>query len=216
MNLLLFGPPGAGKGTQSAKLIEKFSMKQISTGDLFRNAIKNKTNLGLQAKSFMDRGALVPDELVTGMVEEALVGFFSISDCGLILDGFPRTLEQAKALNVIVGRLNKKIDKAIFIKLDSNIIIDRLVGRRVCKSCDSVYHVRTIRPIRDGICDKCGSELIQRNDDKEDVILSRLEIYFKSSDALSKYYKEKNCFAEIEGHGSSDEVFNRLVECLKS
>lgn len=216
MNLLLFGPPGAGKGTQSAKLIEKLGMKQISTGDLFRSAIANKTKLGLEAKGCIDKGELVPDELVTGMVEESLRDFFSKNDSGLILDGFPRTLEQAKALSVIVGRLNKKIDKAVFIKLDGDTLIDRLVGRRVCKACGSVYHVSAMPARKDGICDRCGGELVQRTDDKEDVIRSRLEIYFKSAESLSKYYEEKGCFEEIEGFGSSEEVFNRLVECLKS
>lgn len=217
MNLLLFGPPGAGKGTQSAKLVENFGMKQISTGDLFRSAIKNKTNLGLEAKGFIDKGLLVPDSLVTGMVEEALKCHFVGSDVkSLILDGYPRTLEQAIDLEKIFQSIGEKISRAVFINLSSEIIVERLVGRRVCKSCGSVFHLKTMIPMVEGSCDKCGGELVQRTDDREEVIRSRLDIYYKSSSVLTDFYKKLNLYCEIDGLGSSDQVFSRLLECLKS
>lgn len=216
MILLLFGPPGAGKGTQSANLIEKRGMFQISTGDLFRNAIKNKTALGVEAKSYMDKGMLVPDTLVTGMVEEALNSFFSEgSSKGLILDGYPRTIEQASDLNDILVKLNKEVSASIFINVEPSILVGRLVGRRVCKSCGSVFHMSTQRPKIDGKCDKCGGEVVQRTDDQEEVIKSRLDIYYKSANALSDYYRKKGLYREIDGLGSSSEVYERLVEQLK-
>jgi adenylate kinase len=213
----LFGPPGAGKGTQSANLVEKYGMKQISTGDLFRYAMKNQTKLGIEAKSYIDKGMLVPDHLVTGMVEDALKEQFNSSNAiSLILDGYPRTLEQAKSLEAILRSLGKKVDYAIFIILASEIIVKRLVGRRVCKTCGSVYHVETMVPRSEGKCDKCGGELVQRTDDKEDVIRSRLDIYYKSANALSDFYREMGLYCEIDGLGNSEDVFKRLTDCLKT
>jgi adenylate kinase len=212
----LFGAPGVGKGTQSANLVRVLGMKQISTGDLFRTAINNKTKLGLEVKSFIDRGDLVPDNLVTGLVKESLSVFFLNNESGLILDGYPRTLEQAENLSEILANIGKKIDRVVFIRLDENEIIERLVGRRICKVCGSVYHVKVMPPQRLGICDKCGGELIQRTDDKEDVIRSRLDIYAKSTQSLSEYYEKKGCLREIDGGGSSQNVFEKLMESLKN
>jgi adenylate kinase len=190
-------------------------MRQISTGDLFRSAIKNHSELGIQAKSYIDKGLLVPDKLVTGMVDNALREHFSDrSYSSLILDGYPRTLEQANALNEFFGVLGMRIDRAVFIVLPSEVIVKRLVGRRVCKSCGGVFHLETEPPKVNGKCDKCLGELVQRTDDLEEVIRSRLDIYYRSADALSKFYKDKGLYCEIDGLGSSDEVFFRLSSCL--
>lgn len=216
MNILLFGPPGAGKGTQSNYLIQKLKMIQISTGDLFRNAIKNKTELGIQAKSYMDKGELVPDVVVTGMVADELKKVFSADkNSNVILDGFPRTVQQAESLDVIFSNIKASLDFAIFINVDNELLVDRLVGRRVCKSCGAVYHVKTSKPAVSGKCDKCNGDLYQRSDDKEEVIKDRLDIYNKSSKELADFYKKKKIYKEIDGLGTSEEVFTRLSKILE-
>ena len=186
MNIILFGAPGAGKGTQSSILIERNQMKQISTGDLFRAAIKNKTELGLKAQSYMDKGELVPDSIVIGMVEEVLR-----KDSGsFILDGFPRTVTQAEALDGLLNKIQMNIGKAIFLEVPYETLLKRLTGRRVCKSCAAVYHIESRPTIKDGVCDSCGGEVVQRNDDKEDVIANRLKAYEEFTMPLKNYYKK--------------------------
>lgn len=207
MNLLLFGPPGAGKGTQSTFLVEKLDMRHISTGDLFRSAMKNNTELGQKAKQYMDKGQLVPDEIVIGMVEEKLK---SLSGQSFILDGFPRTEPQAKALDQLLTQLDLKLDWVVSLNVPDETLISRLTGRRVCKGCGAVYHVDSKPTQKSGVCDVCGGEVIQRADDKEDVIKDRLEVYRKSTAPLIDYYQAQNKLLDIDGTGATEAVFERI------
>lgn len=213
MNIILFGPPGAGKGTQSALLVERRSMKHISTGDLFREAVKNQTPLGVKAKGFMDAGQLVPDEVVIGMVEEVLLKL-KAEGRSFILDGFPRTVPQAEALEKALGNLGLKIGKSIFLEVPRQDLMRRLTGRRVCNSCGAVYHIDTKPAKKDGICDVCGGQVVQRKDDHEDVIGTRLEAYDKSTSPLKRYYADKGMLSELNGVGGTEEIFARLAEQL--
>lgn len=213
MNLILFGPPGAGKGTQSALLIERMGMKQISTGDLFRAAIKNQTKLGKEAKGYLDAGKLVPDSVTIGLVEETLG---EMGDQAFILDGFPRNVPQAEALTTILNQLHLKVDKTIFLEVPMKMLLGRLTGRRVCKNCGATYHIESKPPKKDSICDVCGGPVVQRPDDKEDVIRTRLEAYETSTRPLKDYYKAKGPYVEVDGVGTSDEVFTRISQALKS
>ena len=183
MNLVLMGLPGAGKGTQAEKIVEKYGIPHISTGDMFRAAIKEGTELGLQAKSFMDQGNLVPDEVTIGIVRERL----SKEDCakGFLLDGFPRTVAQAEALENILSDLNKKIDYVINIDVDKEFLMERLTGRRICKSCGSTYHLVFNPPAKDGVCDRCGGELYQRADDNAETVQNRLEVNHKANKTIT-------------------------------
>lgn len=208
MNIILFGPPGAGKGTQSALLVERNKMRHISTGDLFREAVKNQTALGVKAKSFMDAGQLVPDEVVIGMVEEVLQGLKGQS---FILDGFPRTVPQAEALEGLLNQYGMSIGKALFLEVPRASLLSRLTGRRVCVSCGAVYHVETKPTKTNGVCDVCGGQVVQRKDDHEDVIRTRLEAYDKSTSPLKAYFANKGTLAEVEGTGSTEEVYRRLT-----
>ena len=214
MNLILFGPPGAGKGTQSALLVERRKMKQISTGDLFRAAIKNKTPLGTEAKGYLDAGKLVPDSVTIGLVEEELE---ALKGTNFILDGFPRNTAQADALATLLNKLSLKIDKVIFVEVPMNLLLGRLTGRRVCRNCAAVYHVESKPPKKEGICDVCGGEVYQRADDKEDVIRTRLEAYEASTKPLKEYYKAKGpqTYAEVDGTGTTEQVFDRLTKVMQ-
>lgn len=211
MNIILFGAPGAGKGTQSSLLVEQLGMVQISTGDLFRAAIKNKTELGLLAQGYMDKGDLVPDSVVIGMVQEALLG---LSGKSFILDGFPRTVAQADELEKILVKLNIKIGQAIFLEVPPGDLIERLTGRRVCKSCGAVYHIKSKPTQRESLCDVCGGEVIQRNDDKLEVIATRLKNYEESTLPLKQFYKNKGKYLEVNGNRSTEEVFNDIEKNL--
>lgn len=211
MNVVLFGPPGAGKGTQSALLIERQSMKQISTGDLLRAAIKSQTALGQQAKSYMDKGELVPDQVVIGMVEEVLK---ADKHQNFIFDGFPRTAPQAEALTEMLKRLDMKLDRALFLEVPYDQLLTRLTGRRVCRSCGATYHVQSKPPKVDAVCDVCGGEVIQRPDDKEEVIGTRLKAYEKNTEPLKDYYRDQGLFQSVDGTGTSDEVYQRLNRVL--
>ncbi len=213
MNLILFGPPGAGKGTQSALLIERKGLKHISTGDLFRSAIKNQTPLGKEAKSILDAGNLVPDSITIGLVKEVM-GQLGPGSKGVILDGFPRNVVQAEALDKIMSDLGMQIDKSIFLQVPMDQLKDRLSGRRVCKACGATYHVTSKPPKVLGVCDVCGGEVIQRPDDKEDVIQNRLDAYEKSTSPLREFYKNRGRYAEVNGLGSTEEVFSRVQEAL--
>lgn len=212
MNLILFGPPGAGKGTQSEILIERFGMQHISTGNLFREAIKKGTPLGQQAKAILDAGNLVPDSVTIGLVEEVLG---KLGGKGFILDGFPRNVVQAEALGHMLKKLGLKLDHAIFLNVPLDMLLSRLTGRRVCKSCGAVYHVATKPPKQEGICDSCGGSVIQRPDDQEDVIRNRLETYEANTRPLKDYYKAGGPFVEVDGTGSTDEVFGRLSKAVQ-
>lgn len=204
MNIILFGPPGAGKGTQSALLVDRMNMRQISTGDLFREAVSKQTPLGRQAKEFMDAGKLVPDSVVIGMVEEVLRGLKGQS---FILDGFPRTVPQAEALDALLAKHNLSVGKVIFLEVPRDLLLQRLAGRRVCASCGAVYHVST-KPMRKaGVCDVCAGDVVQRKDDKEDVIQTRLEAYDKSTSPVKDFYRRTGLSVEVDGTGDADTVF---------
>lgn len=196
MQILMMGAPGAGKGTQAAKLVEKFGIPQISTGDMFRAAIKNGTALGQRAKAFMDAGQLVPDEVTVGIVKERL----SQADCakGFILDGFPRTVEQADALTKILSELGLKLTAVLNIHVPTEKLVERAVGRRICKNCGATYHVK-FKPPKGEVCDECGGELYQRADDNEATMQKRLSVYESSTKPLIDYYKTAGVYTEIDG-----------------
>jgi adenylate kinase len=212
MNLVLMGLPGAGKGTQAEKIVEKYGIPHISTGDMFRAAIKEGTALGLEAKSYMDRGDLVPDEVTIGIVRERL----SKDDCqkGFLLDGFPRTVAQAEALENILAELNRSIDYVINIDVDKDILMERLTGRRICKDCGATYHLVFNPPAQSGVCDKCGGELYQRADDNEETVANRLEVNLKQAKPLLDFYQEKGYLRNINGQQEIDKVFEDISELL--
>lgn len=213
MQLLMMGPPGAGKGTQAALLVKKFSIPQISTGDMFRAAVKEGTELGKQAKACMDAGKLVPDDVTIGIVRERLAK----PDCaeGFILDGFPRTVEQANALTEILNGLGKKLTRVLNITVPSSKLIERAVGRRICKKCGATYHVK-YNPPKGDVCDECGGTLYQRADDTEATMSQRLDVYEKSTRPLVDYYKKAGIYAEIDGNRPIDEVTEELEKILTS
>lgn len=213
MQLLMMGPPGAGKGTQAAKLVKNFSIPQISTGDMFRAAVKEGTPLGKQAKACMDAGKLVPDEVTIGIVRERL----SKDDCqnGFILDGFPRTVEQADALKKILDELGKTLTRVLNIHVPAEDLIERAVGRRICKSCGATYHVK-FNPPKGSTCDDCGGELYQRADDNEATMKNRLGVYEASTRPLIDYYKSAGIYTEIDGRQPIDKVTEDLVNVLSS
>jgi adenylate kinase len=210
MNMILFGAPGAGKGTQSELLVKRLSMTQISTGDLFRAAIKNKSELGVKAQGYMDRGELVPDAVVVAIVEEMLK-----KGCkNFILDGFPRTVPQADALNAVLSNLRLKINSAIFLEVPQSVLMSRLTGRRVCKSCGAVYHVISKPSRKADVCDVCGGDVYQRNDDKSEVIETRLKAYEEFTSPLKAFYKRAGNYAEVNGNRPSEEVFNDIKKLV--
>jgi adenylate kinase len=212
MNLILLGPPGAGKGTQAQMIVERYRIPQISTGDILRNAVKASTPLGLKAKAFMDRGQLVPDEVVIGIIDERL----RAPDCnpGFILDGFPRTIAQAEALQSILTKIGKSIDHVINMEVDSEELVHRLTGRRTCKNCGAMFHVLFHPPKGEGVCDRCGGPLYQREDDKEETIRTRLREYQKQTAPLIEYYRQKNRLLSIQGMGGQDQIFERIARHL--
>lgn len=214
MNLVLMGLPGAGKGTQAEKIVEKYGIPHISTGDMFRAAMKEGTELGLKAKSFMDQGALVPDEVTIGIVRERL----SKEDCqkGFLLDGFPRTVPQAEALEDILTELNKKIDYVINIDVDQEILMERLTGRRICKSCGGTYHLVFNPPSKEGTCDRCGGELYQRADDNAETVNNRLQVNIEQSKPLLDFYETKGYLKNINGQQDIDKVFVDVDQLLGS
>lgn len=212
MNLVLMGLPGAGKGTQAERIVEKYDIPHISTGDMFRAAIKDGTELGLQAKSFMDKGELVPDEVTIGIVRERL----SKEDCkkGFLLDGFPRTVAQAEALENILGDLDRRIHYVINIEVDKDILMERLTGRRICKNCGATYHLVFNPPAEEGKCDRCGGELYQRADDNEETVQNRLDVNLKQTQPLLDFYKEKGYVRNIDGQQDINKVFDDVEELL--
>ncbi len=212
MNIVFLGPPGAGKGTQAKMIAEKYGIPQISTGDMFREHLSKGTELGKKAKEYMDKGALVPDEIVLDMVEERL----KQPDCekGFILDGFPRTVPQAEALDKLLEKLGKKIDYAILIDVPDEELVKRLTGRRTCKKCGMMYHVMFKPPKEEGKCDVCGGELYQRADDNEETVRNRLKVYHEQTEPIIAYYEKKGVLHRIDGMGSIEEIFNRIVQLL--
>ena len=212
MNLILLGPPGAGKGTQAKMLIEQFDIPQISTGDILRAAVKEGTPMGVKAKSFMDAGALVPDDVVVGIVRERL----QKADCvnGFILDGFPRTVPQADALKESLRELGKDISAVVSLEVDTEALVVRLTGRRTCRQCGQGYHVSFDPPAKDGICDNCAGELYQRDDDQEATIRNRLQVYHDQTAPLVAYYEQDGLVAAIDGMQEIDVVRSDILAAL--
>jgi len=206
------GLPGAGKGTQAERIVDKYDIPHISTGDMFRAAMKEETELGLQAKSFIDKGELVPDEVTIGIVRERL----GKNDCqkGFLLDGFPRTVAQADALEGILTDLNKQIDYVINIQVNKDILMERLTGRRICKQCGATYHLVFNPPANEGKCDKCGGELYQRADDNEETVANRLEVNLQQTQPLLDFYNEKGYLRNIDGEQDIDLVFNDVDQLV--
>lgn len=215
MRIVLLGGPGSGKGTQAKKLVDKLGIPQISTGDIFRAALKEGTPMGLKAKTYMDKGELVPDDVVIGVVEERLAK--PDLDKGYMLDGFPRTLAQAEALDKIIVSQGKAINHAILVDVPDEELVARLSGRRTCRNsdCGKMYHVMFNPPKRDGICDACGSELYQRDDDSEATIRERLTVYNKQTAPLIDYYDKKQLLRRVAGVGPIDEIFASIQKVLK-
>jgi adenylate kinase len=212
MNLILLGPPGAGKGTQAQKIVERYQIPQISTGDILRKAVKEGSPLGKKVKGFMDQGQLVPDEVVIEIIEERL----KASDCrqGFILDGFPRTLPQAEALQVLLGRIGKSVEHVINIEVEPEQLVRRLTGRRTCRNCGAMFHVQFHPSLREGVCDRCGGALYQRDDDQEATIRTRLREYEKLTAPLIHYYRDKNKLRSIEGVGEEAQIFGQITQRL--
>ena len=206
------GRPGAGKGTQAVNIKEYYKIPHISTGDMFRAAIKNETKLGLLAKSYMDKGGLVPDEVTIGIVEERLLE----DDCknGFLLDGFPRTINQAIALDSFLTKNGVKLDAVLDVNVKPEILVRRMVGRRVCKTCGATFHVEFNAPKVEGICDNCGSQLIQRADDTEATAKNRLEVYHNNTAPLLEYYKKQNILKTVDGDQPLDKVFDDIKAVL--
>jgi adenylate kinase len=212
MYIIFLGAPGAGKGTQAARLAEALGLVHVATGDLFRQALERGTELGLAAKSYMEKGTLVPDEITISLVLERLSA--PDSSRGVILDGFPRNLEQAGALDKALAQEDKAIDKVVYIKVAEEELLRRLSGRWICRKCQTPYHIPDSPPKVPGRCDKCGGELYQRPDDNEESIRKRLEVYFAETAPLIDYYVKKGKLLEIDGVGGVDEVARRIKTAL--
>lgn len=212
LRAVLLGPPGAGKGTQAVRLVEKYEIPHISTGDIFRKNIKEGTELGKKAQEYMNAGALVPDELVVDLVKDRL----QQDDCknGFLLDGFPRTIFQAEKLDEFLSESNLQMDIVINLKVEKEALIKRLTGRRVCKDCGASYHIVNIPPKKEGVCDICGGELIQRKDDNIETVENRINVYEEQTAPLIGYYKEAGSLVDFDGEASLDEVFDAIVQAI--
>jgi len=213
MNIVFLGPPGAGKGTQAKILVERYGIPQISTGDMLREHRAKGTELGKKAQEYMDKGQLVPDEIILGMVKERL----SQPDCekGFILDGFPRTVAQAEALDQLLAEMGKKLDFALALVVPDELLVERLTGRRTCKNCGMMYHIKYKPPKVEGKCDVRGGELYQRPDDNEETVRNRLKVYHESTAPLIEYYKNKGLLREIDGSKSIEEITQQIIQILE-
>ncbi|RPF49310.1 adenylate kinase [Thermodesulfitimonas autotrophica] len=213
MNLLIMGPPGAGKGTQAAEIVKELKIPHISTGDMLREAVKQGTEMGKKAKEYMDKGQLVPDEVIIGVVKERL----GQPDCkvGFLLDGFPRTLPQAEALDQTLKEMGIKLDAVINIRVPREKIVDRITGRRVCRSCGDTYHVVNKPPKESGKCDKCGGELYQRSDDTAETVNKRLDVYEAQTQPLLDYYGKQGIVLDINGDQPINKVLEDILSALK-
>ena len=214
MKIIMLGAPGAGKGTQAQMIADKFNIPHISTGDIFRANIKNGTELGKKAKEFMDKGLLVPDELTVQLLLDRVAN----DDCknGYVLDGFPRTIPQADVLDAELTKLGDKVDFAVNVDVPDENIVRRMSGRRACLKCGATYHIEHIPPKKEGICDKCGSELVQREDDKPETVQNRLSVYHEQTQPLIDYYDKKNILKTVDGTKDMQEVFNEIVKILNA
>jgi len=213
MKLILLGPPGAGKGTQAAMLEKKFGIPQISTGDMLRSAVRDQSPMGLKAKQCMDAGELVSDEIVVGIVRERL----QQDDCqsGFILDGFPRTLPQADALKQVLIDIDKPLDAVVSLQVDTDALVERLTGRRTCSQCGKGYHLKFDPPGDDGKCSVCGGELVQRDDDCEETIRNRMQVYHQQTEPLEDYYRAEGLLTEIDGMVDIQDVQAAIVKALQ-
>ncbi|MDK0931220.1 adenylate kinase [Clostridium perfringens] len=214
MKIVLLGPPGAGKGTQAKSISNRYSIPHISTGDIFRKNISENTPLGIEAKSYMDNGQLVPDEVTINMVKDRL----QQDDCknGYLLDGFPRTVHQAEALDNFLTEREESIDTALLIEVPKEFILERMTGRRVCTSCGASYHIKFNPPTNDGKCDLCGSDVIQRKDDTEETVKERLDVYENQTQPLIDFYKNKKQLSVVDGTQAINEVFESICKILGS
>jgi len=212
MRLILLGPPGAGKGTQAANIVDKYQLPHISTGDIFRANIKQGTDLGKRAKGFMDKGELVPDSLVVELVEDRLQQ--DDTKVGFMLDGFPRTLPQAEALDSVLTNMGSTLNYVVNIVVDPSVLVERAVGRRICRDCGATYHISFNPSKEDGICDKCSGELYQRSDDNEETVSNRISIYTNETAPLVEYYKSSGKLVIIDGLQDIDKVFADIQEAL--
>ena len=212
MKVIMLGAPGAGKGTQAKQIADKYSIPHISTGDIFRANIKNGTELGKKAKTFMDQGLLVPDELVVELVADRI----QQDDCknGFVLDGFPRTIPQAEALDAAIEKINEKMDYAIDVDVPDENIITRMSGRRACLNCGATYHIVSIPTKVEGVCDRCGNPVVLRDDDKPETVKKRLEVYHEQTQPLIDYYKKKDILKTVNGVQPMEDVFKAIVEIL--
>lgn len=211
MRVVLFGPPGSGKGTQASLLKEKYGLAHIATGDILREAVANKTEVGLKAKSYMDRGELVPDDVVIAIVKDKLQ---SIGEVGFILDGFPRTIAQAEALDRALVELGKPLDAVVNLQVDEEELVRRLSGRRVCPSCGEPYHLESKPPKVDEVCDKCGAALLQREDDKPEAIRNRLRVYREQTEPVLGYYASRGILKNIDAVGEIEQIASRIVDAV--
>ncbi len=214
MKIVMLGAPGAGKGTQAIKIADKYGIPHISTGDIFRANIKGGTELGMKAKSYMDKGELVPDEVTIGMLLDRI----GQDDCrnGYVLDGFPRTIPQAESLTKALAEQGEKIDFAIDINVPDEAIVKRMSGRRACPKCGATYHIVYAAPKTENVCDKCGSDLIIRSDDKPETVQDRLNVYHKQTEPLISYYKDADVLREVDGTKELEEVFSDVVAVLEN
>ena len=212
MKIIMLGAPGAGKGTQAKMIAEKYGIPHVSTGDIFRANIKNGTELGMEAKKYMDQGQLVPDELTV----KILLDRVAQDDCknGYVLDGFPRTIPQAEALDAALGKINEKMDYAIDVDVPDENIVNRMSGRRACLNCGATYHLISIPPKVEGICDRCGSKIVLREDDKPETVQKRLKVYHEQTQPLIEYYSGKGVLKEVDGTQPMDDVFAAIVKIL--
>ncbi len=206
------GPPGAGKGTQASRLQEQLDVANISTGEILREEIKRKSALGTRAKRYMDKGELVPDEIVVGVIEERI----QQPDCarGFVLDGFPRTVPQAEALDRALASFGRGLNRVVSLTVPREELIKRLSGRRTCRDCGAMYHIIFDPPTNSGICNKCNGDLYQRDDDQEDIIASRLDVYAKRTEPLLAYYRKRDLLSEVDGTGGVDDILARIVARL--
>ncbi len=210
MNIVLFGPPGVGKGTQGERLASETGASHLAMGDILRAAVRDETEAGLQARAFMDAGKLVPDEVVVAMIEDKITG-----DGGFLLDGFPRNVAQAEALEVMLAGHDMTIDRIIFMDAPEKNLIDRLSGRLICRACGFGFHRHYSPPRETGCCDRCGGELYQREDDREDVIANRLHVYQEQTQPLLAYYQDKQGFRKLDASGEMDAVYAALTKAVK-
>lgn len=214
MNIVLFGPPGSGKGTQAQFIVERYGIPQISTGDMLRAAVKAKSTLGDMAKSIMDAGGLVSDDIVLGLVKERV----SREDCasGFVLDGFPRTIPQADALISLLDEMGKKIDFVISLNVDNKELIGRLSGRRTCPACGKGFHILYDKPQREGVCDSCDTNLVQRDDDSESTVINRLKVYDDQTSSLKSYFKDLGIISSVTGTGSIADIQSKISTIIET